>query len=144
RFCDYRRSVPLPEANQARHFIEHQLELSPAPTLTDRACRIVEGYNEDDRRATERLRHWLENLRAQIVSNGTEISRPLVKDTSPSEEVTAHQQHVAALFYALTKDLPAEAITRFIIPTLTCILSTDLIWDIKCVRRSRLHAESVG
>jgi predicted RecB family nuclease len=27
RFCGYRRRVPLPEANQARHFIEHQLEL---------------------------------------------------------------------------------------------------------------------
>ena len=108
RFCDYRRRVPLPEANQARHFIEHQLELSPAPTLTDQACRIVEGYNEDDCRATERLRHWLESLRARIISNGTEVPRPQAKDTSPSEEVTAHQQRVAALFDALTKDLPAE------------------------------------
>src|SRR6516165_2483790 len=112
RFCDFRRSVPLPEANQARHFIEHQLELSPTPTLTDQACRIVEGYNEDDCRATERLRHWLENLRAQIVSNGTEVPRPRAKDTSPSEEVTAHQQRVAALFDALTKDLPAEPTDR--------------------------------
>jgi uncharacterized protein len=111
-FCDYRRRVPLPEANQARHFIEHQLELSPAPTLTDQACRIVEGYNEDDCRATERLRHWLESLRAQIISNETEVPRPQAKDTSPSEEVTAHQQRVAALFDALTKDLPAEPTDR--------------------------------
>ena len=30
KFCDYAaRRVPLPEANQARHFVEHQLELSP-------------------------------------------------------------------------------------------------------------------
>ena len=56
KFCDYRRRVPLPEANQARHFIEHQLELSPSPELTDEACRVVEGYNEDDCRATEQLR----------------------------------------------------------------------------------------
>ena len=108
KFCDYRREVPLPEANQARHFIEHQLEMSPSPTLTDEACGIVEGYNEDDCRATERLRHWLESLRRQIIVSGTEIPRPQLKDTSPSEEVTAHQQRVAALFDALTRDLPAE------------------------------------
>ena len=42
KFCDYQRRVPLPEANQARHFVEHQLELIPSPTLTDEArgrCR---------------------------------------------------------------------------------------------------------
>ena len=31
---------------------------------------------------------------------------------------------------------------RFIIPIITRILSTGLIWDTKCVRASRLHAES--
>jgi predicted RecB family nuclease len=108
KFCDYVRKVPLREANQARHFIEHQLELHPPPTLTDEVCRLVEGYNEDDCRATERLRHWLEDLRAQTIAGGTEIPRPPVKDTSPSEGVNAHQQRVAALFDALTKDLPAE------------------------------------
>ena len=108
RFCGYRRRVPLPEANQARHFVEHQLELSPSPALTDEACRIVEGYNEDDCLATAELRQWLEDLRAEIVAGGTEILRPEVKDMSASEEVTAHQQRVAALFDALTRDLPAE------------------------------------
>ena len=112
RFCGYRRKVPLPEANQARHFIEHQLELSPSPVLTDEACRVVEGYNEDDCRATERLRHWLEELRAGIVAAGTDIPRPDARDTSASEEVTAHQQRVAALFDALTRDLPAEPTDR--------------------------------
>jgi predicted RecB family nuclease len=108
RFCGYRRRVPLPEANQARHFVEHQLELSPSPVLTDEACRVVEGYNEDDCLATEQLRQWLENLRAEIVAGGTEIPRPEVKDMSASEAVTAQQQRVAALFDALTRDLPAE------------------------------------
>jgi uncharacterized protein len=120
--------VALPEANQARHFIEHQLELSPVPTLTDQACRIVEGYNEDDCRATERLRHWLESLRAQIISNGTEIPRPEAKDISPSEEVTAHQQRVAALFDALTKDLPAEPSDRTAEQAARWLLAHALDW----------------
>jgi predicted RecB family nuclease len=108
RFCDYPRKVPLREANQARHFIEHQLELSPTPTLTDEARELVEGYNEDDCRATERLRYWLEALRSKLIASGTGVPRPAVKDTSPSDEVNAHQQRVAALFNALTQDLPAE------------------------------------
>jgi predicted RecB family nuclease len=108
KFCDYARKVPLREANQARHFIEHQLELHPSPALTDEVCGLVQGYNEDDCRATERLRHWLEDLRAGLIAGGTEIPRPPVKDTSPSEGVNAHQQRVAALFDALTRDLPAE------------------------------------
>jgi uncharacterized protein len=108
KFCDYARKVPLREANQARHFIEHQLELHLSPTLTDEVRALVEGYNEDDCRATERLRHWLEDLRAKLIASGTEVPRPAIKDTSPSEGVNAHQQRVAALFDALTQDLPAE------------------------------------
>jgi hypothetical protein len=68
----------------------------------------VEAYNEDDCLATERFRHWLEGLRAEIIASGTEIPRPEVKDTAASEDVGAHQQRVAALFDALTRDLPAE------------------------------------
>ena len=112
KFCGYQRRVPLAEANQARHFLEHQLELSPSPELTDEACRIVEAYNEDDCRATEQLRRWLEDLRAGIVASGINIPRPDAKDTSASEEVTAHQQRVAALFDALTRDLPPEPKNR--------------------------------
>ena len=55
-FCGYRRRVPLPEANQARHFVEHQLELARHRCSPTEACRVVEGYNEDDCLATARLR----------------------------------------------------------------------------------------
>jgi uncharacterized protein len=128
KFCDYARKVPLREANQARHFIEHQLELHPSPTLTDEVCGLVEGYNEDDCRATERLRHWLEDLRAGLIAAGTEIPRPPVKDTSPSEGVNAHQQRVAALFDALTKDLPAEPKDRTAEQAARWLLAHALDW----------------
>lgn len=108
KFCNYNRRVPLLEANQARHFIEHQLELGSTPELTAEASSLVAGYNEDDCRATEQVRHWLENIRAEIITKGTDLPRPPAKDTAPSEELSAHQQRVAALFEALTQDLPAE------------------------------------
>jgi len=112
KFCNYRRRVPLQKANQARHFIEHQFEMNPSLAPTKQACEIVEGYNEDDCRATERLRHWLETLRAKIIANGTDFARPEVEDSAPSESATAHRQRVAALFAALTQDLPAEPADR--------------------------------
>jgi uncharacterized protein len=108
RFCGYRRQVPLREANQVQHFVEHQLELGPSPELTDEACRVVEGYNEDDCLATAQLRQWLEDLRARVVAGGTEIQRPEAKDTSAGEDVAAHEHRVAALFDALTQNLPTE------------------------------------
>lgn len=43
RFCSYSRNIPLAEANHTRHFIEHQLELSPSPELTDESIKLVEG-----------------------------------------------------------------------------------------------------
>jgi uncharacterized protein len=128
RFCNYRRRVALPEANQARHFIEHQLELSPTPILTGEACRTVESYNEDDCRATERLRDWLESLRAQIISNGTNIPRPQAKDPAPSQRVTAHQQRVAALFEALTRGLPSEPANRTLEQSALWLLAHALDW----------------
>jgi predicted RecB family nuclease len=128
KFCDYARKVPLRDANQARHFIEHQLELHPSPTLTDEVRALVEGYNEDDCRATERLRHWLEDLRARLITSGTEVPRPAIKDTSPSEGVNAHQQRIAALFDALTKDLPAEPKDRTPEQSARWLLAHALDW----------------
>ena len=109
KFYDYRRRVPLPDANQARHFVEHQLELDPSPALTDEALGTVAGYNEDDCRATEGLRQWLESLRTGLIQSGLDLPRPPAQDAEPSEDVTAHQQRVAALFDALTRDLPAPS-----------------------------------
>ncbi|MBZ5677085.1 MAG: TM0106 family RecB-like putative nuclease [Acidobacteriia bacterium] len=128
RFCDYRRRIPLPEANQARHFIEHQLEMTSSPILTSEACGIVEGYNEDDCRATEQLRRWLEGLRAGMIAGGTGVPRPEPKDMSASEEVTAHQQRVVALFGALTHDLPAEPKDRTAEQAARWLLAHALDW----------------
>jgi predicted RecB family nuclease len=108
RFCEYSRSVPLPEASQARHFIEHQLELGSCPSLTDEACRVVQGYNRDDCQATEAVRNWLETLRSNLIIGGADIARPARPDAAASENTTAHRERVAAIFEALTADLPSE------------------------------------
>jgi len=110
KFCDFCRRVPLQNANQARHFVEHQLELSAGtPDLTDEARKTVQDYNEDDCRATENVRNWLETIRAGMITNGADLPRPVVKDTTSSENASAHKLRVAAVFDALTWDPPFRA-----------------------------------
>jgi len=128
KFGDYRRRVPLPEANQARHFVEHQLELRKSLVLTDVIRALVEGYNEDDCRATERHRQWLEDLRSELIARGKPMARPAPKEAAPSEELSAHVQRVAGLFDALTRDLPAEPKDRSPAQAARWLLAHALDW----------------
>jgi predicted RecB family nuclease len=112
KFGDYRRRVPLPNANQARHFVEHQFELRKVFHLTEDIRAPIEGYNEDDCRATERHRQWLENLRSELIAGGKTIARPGPTNAAPSEAVSEHARRVAALFDELIRDLPAETKDR--------------------------------
>jgi uncharacterized protein len=128
KFGDYRRRIPLPDANQARHFVEHQLELRKSLVLTDAMRAVVEGYNEDDCRATERHRVWLEKLRSDLIAGGKTIGRPAPKDAAPSEELSAHVKRVAGLFNALTRDLPAEPKDRSQAQAARWLLAHALDW----------------
>lgn len=128
KFGDYRRRVPLPDANQARHFVEHQLELRNSVVLSEGVRALVEGYNEDDCRATERHRQWLENLRSELIAGGKTVARPVPTNPAPSEAVSAHAKRVASLFEALTRDLPAEPHDRSQAQAAQWLLAHALDW----------------
>ena len=108
RFTNYLRVVPLTDANQARHAIEHALERGATSALGEQTKEAVRAYNEDDCRSTLALRDWLERLRSTEIERGAEIPRPALADADPTEEVKARQRRVMELFAALTRDLPAE------------------------------------
>lgn len=108
RLFGFEREVPLADANKGRHVVEHQLELGTSRELREEVKAVVERYNEDDCRATWRLRLWLEEIRAAATAAGVEIARPAPADPAPSEEASAAQQRVAEVFAALTRDLPPE------------------------------------
>lgn len=128
KFCDFQRKVPLSDASQARHFVEHQLEMNEARGLTADVCAIVEGYNQDDCLATEALRWWLESLRASVVAGGRRIPRPEPKDTTPNEQVSAQQARIAALFESLICDVPAEPSERTAEQSARWLLAHALDW----------------
>ena len=128
KFCDFKRGVQLSDASQARHFVEHQLEMNEAKGLTAEVCEIVEGYNQDDCLATERLRRWLEHLRASVIAGGQQVTRPEPKDTIASEQATAQQARIAVLFEALTLGVPEEPSERTAEQSARWLLAHALDW----------------
>jgi len=112
QFFGFRRRIPLREASHARHQIEHQLELGGPPEISDAMMQSVERYNEDDCRATEQLRNWLEHLREEALGEGESIPRPVEPERAAKKEASEQHERSAALFRALTEGLPEEPEAR--------------------------------
>jgi predicted RecB family nuclease len=108
QFCGYQRRISLEQASRDRHFLEHCLELGIAADITAASRETVIGYNEDDCRATEQLRNWLEKVREEAIAGGVNLPRPVAKEYEPTPERTERQERVAALFAALTKDVSSD------------------------------------
>lgn len=111
-FCGYERKVSLRDANMALTRVTAGLELDDIPSIDAGTKSIVAAYNADDCFATKSLRDWLEDLRASIVAEGTEIPRPEPGQDGPSEELSEQQKRVLALIEQLTNDIPVDAKER--------------------------------
>lgn len=107
-FYDFRRSVPLRDANMALAKVQVGLELGDTSLLDPTVRDAVQRYNRDDCLSTAALRDWLEALRAQAVEDGTSIDRPVVQDAAPSEAVSDWQEKIEALVSQLTSDVPID------------------------------------
>lgn len=128
QFCGYLRSMPLADVKRALHLIQHQLQLDLADTMSDETLNAVAAYNEDDCRSTKQLHLWLEAIRSHEIEIGNAIARPVLKDSAPSEKGTAHHQRVAALFEALTRDLPVDPKERNQQQAALWLLAYSLDW----------------
>jgi uncharacterized protein len=93
----YVREVDLKDARRHLQAMELALETDRFADLEPAVPRAVEGYNRDDCLSTVRLRNWLEELRARIVSQGGRIPRPEPGDGAPSEALDERQKRVEAL-----------------------------------------------
>ena len=65
-FFGFNRQVGLHDANVALTKLTSCIELNDIQLVDDATKQIVEGYNADDCFATNGLRDWLEELRAEI------------------------------------------------------------------------------
>ncbi len=65
RFFGYARAQNLAEASMSRRVIEHAIEAGDFDESIEAHRAIVEAYNREDCESAERLRDWLETLRAK-------------------------------------------------------------------------------
>lgn len=102
----FKRNTDLMTANSSLFCIQAYLELNDASAITKEIKDVVEGYNRDDCASAYALRNWLEELRADLVSQGKAIQRPSPSDGEASENITDWLLKIQSLVSRLTKDVP--------------------------------------
>ncbi len=111
-FHGFERLVPLEQARQALHRMEHTLELARPTDLDESVGSAIAGYNADDCLSTRSLRDWLERERAVAEQRGQTVERPPKVAGDPTPELNERQQRVAKLIEELTPDIPADPAER--------------------------------
>jgi predicted RecB family nuclease len=112
-FYGFARKTSLDASRAAMRHIEHHLELGwKGETIRDEQREAMEGYNREDCESTAALRDWLEAERAKLIAKGHAITRPVMGDPEPPEELSERQKRVADLVARLTRDLPADRMDR--------------------------------
>jgi len=108
RFTSFKRKADLRAAAKARRLVESALQLKEFEKLPSEIIDLVATYNEDDCLATEALHRWLEQERQKLIDQGHNISRPVVGETEPDEDLTKYETWSKNLFDALTQGLPED------------------------------------
>jgi uncharacterized protein len=100
----YERQVELHDVNE--RMLDFEIALDDHAAVADRDSQaLIQGYNEDDCRATLGLRDWLEERRLDLQRTRTEeVPRPVAPD-HPESRV---DPEVQALRGALLADLPEQ------------------------------------
>ena len=106
-FFGYEREQDLREASQSMRLVESAVADGTLDT-SDPHSRIVEDYNREDCESTLRLRDWLEELRADVVSRGHPIPRPLQESGAASEKISALDQELQGLRDRLLEGVPDD------------------------------------
>jgi predicted RecB family nuclease len=107
-FYGFKRETALPDVNAALAILQAGLELDDGPSISEEIKTIVLSYNRDDCQSTAALRGWLERLREELVSAGTEMPRPGPGDGAPNEKITDWLVRVNSLVERLTVDVPVD------------------------------------
>jgi predicted RecB family nuclease len=111
-FYAFERETPLADANAALANLESNLELGDASSIDEDSKLAVRAYNLDDCRSAEKLRDWLEILRASRIAEGVDVPRPQPGDGTPTEKITDWQIRINALIDRLTAGIPVDAAER--------------------------------
>jgi predicted RecB family nuclease len=104
----YQRAQDLREATLSRRLIENAIASHELDARLDGHRRIVEQYNREDCESAQRLREWLEALRAEAIAQGHALPRPVVSDGEASEKISDLDSKLQRLRDGLLQGVPIE------------------------------------
>jgi AAA domain/RNase_H superfamily len=122
------RTVPLEDVGGVMARTQARLEMADSEGIPDSDKTTIKGYNRDDCASTERLRSWLEILRADLIKNGVAIDRPAAVTAEISAELDAWQKKVAALSERLVVGIPDDINDRTADQQARWLLASMLDW----------------
>ncbi|HID31295.1 MAG TPA: nuclease, partial [Desulfobacterales bacterium] len=107
-FFGYVRQQNLRDASMSRRLVEHAIEAGDLDETLDEHRRIVADYNREDCESTQRLQDWLEQLRAEVISQGHDLPRPIPPDDDASEKIHKLDMELQRLRDGLLEDVPVN------------------------------------
>lgn len=124
----FARNVALADARRALTLVQAGLELNDRGGITSDVMSTVAGYNREDCASAQRLRDWLEHIRADLIRHGASIDRPARPENEANEELEERQRIVEELMSRLAADVPADVTLRSTAQLARWILAHTLDW----------------
>jgi uncharacterized protein len=128
RLFGFVRDTKLEDAGRALAAVQMSLEFNDAKAITAELKETVAGYNRDDCVSAQKLRDWLEQVRAGLIAKGTAIDRPPPPTDEVSQALTAWQERIEKLVKRLTGDAPADVKERTVDQQARWILAHTVDW----------------
>ena len=102
------RQQDLRQATASRRIVEAAIATGDCDNAWSRHFSIVEAYNREDCESAERLRGWLEQLRAEVISEGSALARPALHTGTASEEIGELDRKLEYLRDGLLHGVPTD------------------------------------
>jgi predicted RecB family nuclease len=127
-FYGFARTTTLADARRALMLMQAALELNDPAGITPDVMSTIAGYNREDCVSAQRLRDWLEHVRADLIQSGASIDRPAPPENKVNQDLEERQRIVAELISTLTADVPVDVTLRLAEQQARWILAHTLDW----------------
>lgn len=127
-FFGYERQMDLRELSRHKSQLELLLQTGNTDKLTQETADAVQLYNQDDCASLVKLQAWLEGIRAKLIADGMNITRPVDGDGQASEKITEHQERIQPIVNALLEGVSPIKSERTKIDQAKFVLAHMLDW----------------
>ncbi len=127
-FFGYQRKMDLRELSSHKSQLELLLQTGNIDELSDVTKNAVQLYNQDDCQSLLSLQAWLEEIRASLIKDGKNITRPEDSDGDAGDNITAHQERIQPIMNALLNGVPLIKSERDKVEQANFILAHMLDW----------------